>query len=160
MNTAIGPNDHHLLHELRRMWEALDPPDDDLASRILFRLELEDLEAEVMSLQELSVAGARGTETARTVTFVAERITVMVTASLVGRLPGRQHHRLDGWIAPSAALRIELHGGETVRAVTADEDGRFVFDEVSSGPIRLMIYPTPGAAVDLDRPVSTPATQF
>ena len=160
MSTASNPGDGQLLRELRRMWEHLDPADDDLANRILFRLELEDLEAEVMSLQELSAAGARGYETARTVSFVAERVTVMVTVSMVGRVAGREQRRLDGWIAPGAALQIELRADGGARSVLADDDGRFVFDNVAPGPIRLMIYPTEGAAVELDRPVITPATDF
>lgn len=149
--------DRALLTALRDLWEAADPPPADLATRTLFLLELDNLEVELMSLQGgLSLAGARSAETASTITFAAESITVMITVSS----PGPGVHRLDGWIAPSAALRLELRTVSGTREGRADTDGRFVFTGVPSGLVQLVIHPTDGTPVRLTRPVATPATQL
>src|SRR4029453_5121580 len=89
-----------LMRELREMWEAADPAPDDLAERMIFTLQLENLEFELLRLHDvLEPVGARGHETARTVTFGSDSLTVMVSMSGSGRPP----HRVDGWLAPAAA---------------------------------------------------------
>lgn len=150
----MSPSDQTLLVELRRLWETTDPPPADLATRSLFLLQLENLEFELMSRRmEPSPAGARGPETASTITFAAESLTVMITVS-----PDGAQRRLDGWIAPSAALRLELHTASGVREDVADADGRFVFTGVPAGLVQLIIHPTEGTPVRLARSVVTPAT--
>lgn len=150
----MSTEDRDLMDELRTMWEVVDPPPPDLALRTLFLLELDNLEFELMSLQAvLTGEGARGAETASTITFASENLTVMVTVSP----SGPQQRRLDGWIAPSAALRLELRTAAGVRGGVADADGRFAFGEVPCGLVQLVIHPTGGAAVHLLRPVVTPA---
>jgi hypothetical protein len=145
------------------MWEAIDPAPPDLATRALFRLEVEavlaadTLEAELMRLEEpLSLAGARAGETASSITFSSTSLTVMVTVS-----PATSHRRrLDGWIAPSAALRMELRTTAGVEEARADDDGRFVFADIPSGLVQLTIHPTEGAAIHLAGPVRTPAVEL
>jgi hypothetical protein len=151
--------DDHLLHDLRRMWETLDPVPDDLATRALFLLDLENLEYELMAVHgALSAAGARAAETAPTITFSSDSLTVMVTISP----DGPAHRRIDGWIGPNAALRITLTagGGAVERETTADGNGRFVFTAVPPGLARIVVHPTEGAAVRLAHPVVTPATEI
>jgi len=152
-----------LLADLRSMWEELDPAPPDLATRALFRLDVEavldadSLEAELMRLEEpLSLAGARAGETASSITFSSTSLTVMVTVS--ANRPQRK--RLDGWIAPSAALRMELRTTAGVEEAVADDDGRFVFADVPVGLVQLTIHPTDGAAVRLAVPVRTPAVEL
>jgi hypothetical protein len=162
-----GADDRTLLADLRAMWEEIDPAPPDLATRALFRLEVEavlaadTLEAELMRLEEpLSLAGVRSTETASetasSITFSSTSLTVMVTVSPATA----QRRRLDGWIAPSAALRIELRTTVGVEETRADDDGRFVFAEVPAGLVQLTIHPTEGAAVHLARPVRAPAVEL
>jgi hypothetical protein len=160
-------DEHALLADLRAMWEEIDPAPADLATRALFRLEVEavlaadSLEAELMRLEEpLSLAGARAaetaSETATSITFSSTSLTVMVTVS-----PATAHRlRLDGWIAPSAALRMELRTTTGVEQARADEDGRFVFADVPAGLVQLTIHPTEGAAIHLAGPVRTPAVEL
>jgi hypothetical protein len=158
-----------LMRQLRGMWTALDPMPADLVERVLFTLRLEDLEVELMRLHEpAEPAGARGgpdghagmrEETAGTITFSSPSLTVMLTVTG----DGAGLRRLDGWLAPAAALRIEVRvagrdGDGTVHTV-ADSDGRFSF-EAPAGLVQLLIQPTEGAAVHLDRPVATPAVQL
>src|SRR5882724_5413661 len=121
-----GLTDGALTRRLRRMWEAVDPPAADLADRMLFVLELEDLEFEMLRPQEmLQPAGARGHESASTVTFTSDSLSVMVT--LPGSSPGS--HRLDGYIVPAAALRVELRAQHGCQHTVADPTGRFAFPD-------------------------------
>jgi hypothetical protein len=166
-------DDGALLDQLRHMWEAADPPPADLAERVLFAFGLEDLEFELLQLRgELDLAGARGAdpvsahnaepvdargaEKVRTVTFGSDSLTVMV--SLSG--PHPQGRRIDGWIAPGAALRVELRTTRGVLQTTADQTGRFSLSDVPVGLVQLVIHPTEGASVALTRPVVTPAIQL
>jgi hypothetical protein len=156
--------DRPLLADLRTMWQECDPEPADLAERVLFALSLEDAEFELLTLQEsvgltgarsAKHAEARGTETARSVTFGSESLTVMITLSI------QEHqHRIDGWIVPSAALRVELRTSRGPKETTADPTGRFSIDDVPAGLMQLVIHPTEGAVVTLARPVVTPALQL
>ncbi|MFI5892014.1 hypothetical protein ACIA5D_18085 [Actinoplanes sp. NPDC051513] len=116
-----------------------DPPPADLDERVLFALALTDLDAEVARLAAAGPALARAGEQARTVTFDAASRTVMIT--IVERADDLV--RIDGWLAPGAALVVELRLPEPAgaRVVTADATGRFVFDEVPHGLAQLLIHP-------------------
>lgn len=117
-----------------------DPPPPDLDERVLFALALDDLEIEVARLtaEQFTGSGARASERTRTVTFGADSRTVMIT------VVERDDHlvRIDGWLAPGGPLRVELRfpEPEPARTVTADETGRFVFDEVPHGLAQLVIH--------------------
>jgi hypothetical protein len=149
--------DRALTQRLRHMWEVVDPPAGDLADRMVFVLQLEDLEVEVLRLQEmLEPAGARGHESAATVTFTSDSLSVMVTLS--GSAPGTR--RIDGYIVPAAALRVELRAPHCCQHTLAGDTGRFAFPDAPTGLLQLVFHPTDGAAVHLGRPVVTPAVQL
>jgi hypothetical protein len=116
-----------------------DPPPPDLDERVLFALALTDLDASVARLVAEETTGARAGERARTITFDADSRTVMIT---VLERPDNLV-RLDGWLAPGAALRVELRLPEPAgsRSVVADDTGRFVFDEVPHGLAQLLVHP-------------------
>lgn len=157
--------DEALLGQLRSMWDAADPVPDDLMERVLFTLQMEDLEVELMRLHEAvepvgargaEPAGVRDMETASTITFSSESLTVMLTISNDrGGL-----RRLDGWIAPAAALPVELRRGDGAQYTVADDDGRFSFEQVPAGLMQLRIHPAENVAVTLSRAVATPAVQI
>jgi hypothetical protein len=119
----------------------VDPPPADLDDRVRFALDLADLDVEVARLaeDELAGAGARASERTRTITFDADSRTVMIT--IVER--DDRLVRIDGWLAPAAALLVELRVPEPDRSrvVTADDTGRFVFDEVPHGLAQLLVHP-------------------
>ncbi|GIE98891.1 hypothetical protein [Paractinoplanes rishiriensis] len=132
-----------------------DPPPPDLDERVLFVLALSTLsttplsnplsnplstlDAEVARLAPADPVGARATERTRTTTFESPTRTVMIT------VVDRPDHliRIDGWLAPATAARVELRFPEPTepRTVIADEAGRFVFDEVPRGLAQLVIHP-------------------
>jgi hypothetical protein len=121
----------------------LDPPPADLDDRVLFALALADLDAQVARLaaEEFTGSGARAGERTRTITFDAASRTVMIT---VVERPDNLV-RIDGWLAPGEAVRVELRVPEPAptRTVTADPTGRFVFDEVPHGLAQLLVDGTP-----------------
>ncbi|HVQ96996.1 MAG TPA: hypothetical protein VMU51_38630 [Mycobacteriales bacterium] len=149
--------DRGLIRRLRQMWQTADPERADLADRILFALQLEDADVELLRLGEtVRLAGVRGADVARTVTFSNSSLSVLVTMSE----PAPGQRRLDGYIVPAAALRVELCSACEPRHATASPTGRFAFSDVPTGLLQLVFHPTAGAAVDLDRPFLTPPVQL
>lgn len=148
--------DEAILGELADAYSAVDPPPADLDVRVRFAVALGGIDAEVAWLSEdlLAGSGARAGEQPRTVAFEAPSLSVMVT--IVERPDGRR--RLDGWLAPAAPLRVELRtaGSRTpTHAVTADEGGRFVVDDVPAGLAQLTVR-----LVQPDRTLVTPAVDL
>jgi len=139
--------DQAILDRLAAIHTLLDPPPDDLDERVSFAIALESLDAEVARLSEQQTvgSGARGTERTRTITFDADSRAMMITIS--------DHQdgtvRIDGWLAPSAPLRVELRLPEPapLRAVTADATGRFAFEDVPHGIAQLLVQPPEGGAL-------------
>jgi hypothetical protein len=154
---GAGLPDADWLETLRLMWTERDPMPDDLADRVSVALAVADLDAELLELVEgaLTGAGARGEDRTRTVTFSNETVSVMVTID-----HGAGGARLDGWVTEGGGLRVELRTGPTSRDTVADEDGRFAFDGVPAGLVRLVLHPTDGAALRLGRPVTTPGVEI
>jgi hypothetical protein len=166
-----------LLDTVRELFEAADPVPATLAERISFALALDAHEAELLMGMDLlpELAGARGEDRVRTVTFSSPRLSVMVT---VGD-DGGSGVRVDGWIdAPDGAggLRVELRrpapagagagaggGGAapagSARGTVADGDGRFAFDDVEPGLVQFAFHAPDGEPARLSRSVVTPAIQ-
>jgi len=149
-------DDDQLADRLLAMWETLDPPPAGLADRVLFGLELASLDAGLLSFTgELELAGARaaagGEDRARTITFGSDAVSVMLTLS--GCASGA--HRIDGWIIPSGALRVELRTARASRTAVADDTGRFAFDDVAAGLVQVVVHPTDGAVPVLAKPLVT-----
>jgi hypothetical protein len=139
MSDPLDDVDRQILAGIGR----LDPPPADLDDRVLFALALDDLDAHVARLaaEEFTGSGARAGERTRTITFDAASRTVMIT---VIERPDNLV-RIDGWLAPGEAVRVELRVPEPSpsRTVTADATGRFVFDEVPHGLAQLLVAGTP-----------------
>lgn len=154
----LDDEDAALLAELARIHERLDPVPEGLVERIGFTLTLANLEVELARLisKTLEPTGARGEERARTVTFSSDSLTTMVTITP----QAADEFRIDGWLAPGAALDVELRTDRGSLRTTADLDGRFEFIEVRGGLVQLVIHPTPGSRAQLGSPVVTPAMEL
>jgi hypothetical protein len=154
----LDGEDDRLLAEIARLYELVDPMPADLVERIGFTLTLADMEIELARLivESRTPVGARGGEEhARTVTFSSDSLTVMVTITPTADA----ECRIDGWIAPGAAIRVELRSNRGSCDVIADVDGRFDFADVPCGLVQLVFHPTPDVDVQLRSPVVTPAVQ-
>ena len=137
----IGADDLALLEQVRAVWDRHDPVPTSLAERIEFALTLDALETEVATLTQVDLAstGSRAgeTEAVRTVTFTSETLDTMVT--LTDAPDGTV--RVDGWIAPAAAMRVEVLVAGSTLEVEADDDGRFVLESVPKGLAKFALHP-------------------
>lgn len=161
-----GDDDATTMDRLRSMWERLDPVPAGLAGRVGFALEVDaltsvDLDLELMRLvqEETSGAGTRGDEV-RTITFGSRSTTVMLALTDV-----EGGFRVDGWVAPGGARRIEVRTAAGSSHTASDSTGRFTLPFVAPGHFQLVIEtdppadgaPVPGSAVPATATPSTPA---
>jgi hypothetical protein len=135
------PSDESVLAKIKALFEAVDPAPPDLAERVRFAVALADLEAEAARLVEEAAfepALTRGTsEESRTITFDSTELTIMIRID-----PNADGTvRVDGWLAPARACRIEVSLRDGVLAVAADTDGRFAFPSVPRGTVRFVVRP-------------------
>jgi hypothetical protein len=128
--------DLEILDRLARVHAGLDPPPADLDDRVVFAIDLDDVDLEVARLVEEGLVGARADERTRTTTFESASRSVAIT--VVEAPDGTV--RVDGWLAPAVALRVELRSPAMTMAVTADAAGRFVFDGVAHGLYQLSVH--------------------
>ena len=136
----LDPSDFALLNFLRAYYDEHDPVPDGLVERIQFELTLDALHAELATLMQMDMAGAgvrsAAPEAVRTITFTSESLTTMVT--LTPQPDGTV--RVDGWATPGAGIRVELLLADGPRETYADEDGRFVFEDVPSGLAKFVMH--------------------
>ena len=149
---SLDADDFALLNSLRAYYDEHDPVPDGLVGRIQFELTLDALEAEVATLTQLDLAGAgtRGaaTESVRTITFTSESMTTMVTITP----DGEGSVRIDGWAAPGAGIRVEILLADGTRETYADDDGRFVFEQVPTGLAKFALHPADGESTTVVSP--------
>jgi hypothetical protein len=136
----LDPSDFALLNSLRAHYDENDPVPDGLVERIQFELTLDALHAEVATLMQMDTAGAgvrsAATEEVRTVTFTSESLTTMVTLTA----QPDDTVRVDGWATPGAGIRVELMLPDGPRETYADDDGRFVFEDVPRGLAKFVMH--------------------
>jgi hypothetical protein len=136
----LDPSDFALLNSVRAYYDEHDPVPDGLVERIQFELTLDALHAELATLMQMDMAGAgvrsAAPEAVRTITFTSESLTTMVT--LTPQPDGTV--RVDGWATPGAGIRVELLLPDGPRETYADDDGRFVFEDVPHGLAKFVVY--------------------
>ena len=141
----IDDIDAETLNRLRAMYTTLDPVPDRLVERVQFGITLDALHAEIAELQRSAdLVGVRADEAVatQTITFTSASVTIMVTVSMVSA----ERVRLDGWVAPGAGATVQLRTVDGTQEETADEDGRFVFAEVSRGMAQFVVRQPRGIA--------------
>jgi hypothetical protein len=151
----LDSEDSQVLDRVAEVYLRTDPVPDGLVERIQFGITLDALHAEVAELQRGgALVGVRAEEVteAQTVTFASASLTAMVTITPTAG----DRVRVDGWLAPGANAAVELRQPAGDRHVQADEDGRFVFDDVPRGLTQFVIRPLAHEA----RPVVTPSIEL
>ena len=137
----LGPDDVALLGRLGAVFGRYDPVPSGLVDRLEFALTLDALETEVATFLQVDLAAsgtrAADTEAVRTVTFTSETLDTMVT--LTDAPDGTV--RVDGWLAPAAAMAVELLLDGARLEVSSDEDGRFVLESVPKGLAKFALHP-------------------
>lgn len=155
-----GPlSDESLLDAVADLYDVLDPPPEDLAEGVLARLEVENLDAELLTLIEFDkeLAGVRSVTMLRapnevgtwSLEYLGPGFRVQVRIS-------RNHRqaRLDGWVVPAQPMTVHLtsmgrNGSSDETQVGAS--GRFEFAATPTGACRLTFMPESGG-----RPLVTP----
>lgn len=153
--------DDGLVDALRQTWMRTDPVPAGLVDRVLFAIGLEGLDAELAVLVDSSLVGARAAarpeEAARTITFSSTSLTATITIS---DSPGGGS-RVDGWLAPAEAIRVEVRRtDQAAMDVLADDGGRFVIDGLPRGLVQLVFHPVPGAGGALSTVVAVPPVRL
>ena len=133
----VLPEDAALLAAVGAVLDAADPVPPGLVDRVRFAIELDDVDAELARLVEVSsLAAARSDEYTRLVTFQSDSLTIMIT--LEQGADGTT--RIDGWLTPAACRRIEVRGPAGTRSADADDTGRFSLDGLPAGAVRLVVH--------------------
>jgi hypothetical protein len=132
----IDETDLDILDELADLYTTLDPVPAGLVERIQFAVALDEIDIEVMRLVDETplATGARGE---RSTIFTFSNSTTTLTIRIVGLTDDTV--RVDGWVAPPSAYRIVLRTAQGEVRGLADDDGRFVFDELPTGLAQLVV---------------------
>jgi hypothetical protein len=156
---AAQPLDEHdlaVLDQIAAAYTAADPVPDGLIDRLQFAITLDALHAEIAQLtrmDDLVGARAEAASEAQTVTFTSQSMTTMITITPIGA----DRVRIDGWAAEGGGVAIELRTVASRLHTQADEDGRFVFDDVPRGMAQFVLRPPAESGLP---PVVTPAIEI
>lgn len=134
-------NDDELLELLSAALHTADPVPEHVldGARSAFTWRTIDTElAELVFDSARELSGVRSDEAARQVTFRAPGVEIEVMVIEDGL------RRLVGQLVPPSVATVELVVGDAVRAVQTDRLGRFAFDDLAPGPVRLAVLGVDG----------------
>jgi hypothetical protein len=140
----MSVSDDDLLELVGRALRAADPVPDRVleGARAAWTWRTIDEElAELVFDSAAELTGVRSEDTARQLTFRAPgmEIEVMVTDEATRRVVGQ--------LVPPGSFTVTLVTGDAAVADTADRLGRFTFDAVAPGPVRLVVADPDGTVV-------------
>jgi len=144
-------NDDELLELLGRALRVADPVPEHVmeAARAASTWRTIDQElAELVFDSATELAGVRSEDTARQLTFRAPGVEIEVM------MVDESSRRIVGQLVPPQAATVRLAGGDREIEQEADRLGRFAFDGVPPGPVRLSVV------IDGARVVTTEWTLF
>jgi hypothetical protein len=139
--TELGPDvtDEQLLHVLARALGESEPIPERVLEGARAAVTWRTIDAELADLAELvfdsarDEAGVRSEDINRQMTFQAPGVEIEVMVIDNGA------RRLIGQLVPGAEMMVQLTAGEVVQEVQTDDLGRFSFDDVAPGPVRLVV---------------------
>jgi hypothetical protein len=138
-------NDDQLLEILARALDTADAVPEhaleaarEILSPTTFEAELAEL---VYDSADQPMAGVRGAETARQVTFRAPGVEIEIMVMAEGA------RRLIGQLVPPQSATVELRFDGQVRETGTDSLGRFQFADVPTGSIQLAVATEDGGRV-------------
>jgi hypothetical protein len=130
--------EEQLLAELRALAEVADPlpPEVTFAAKGSFAWRRVDADLAELTfdslLEDAALAGVRGADTVRLVTFEAGDVSVEVEITEAG-----DRRRIIGQLVPPQMAQVEIRTEADHREVDADELGRFAADQLPPGPASL-----------------------
>ena len=140
----MSVSDDELLELVGRALRAADPAPERVleGARAAWTWRTIDEElAELVFDSAAELTGVRSEDTARQLTFRAPgmEIEVMVIDEVTRRVVGQ--------LVPNGRFTITLVTGDAALADTTDRLGRFAFDAVAPGPVRLVVTDPDGTVV-------------
>ncbi len=140
----MSGNDDELLELLGQALRVADPVPEHVlnAARAAWTWRTIDQElAELVFDSATELSGVRSEDTARQLTFRAPgaEIEVMVVDPTTRRIVGQ--------LVPPQEATVRLTGGGRQQEPTTDHLGRFSFDDVPPGPVRLTVQSADGSTV-------------
>ncbi|WP_394769029.1 hypothetical protein [Lacisediminihabitans sp.] len=144
-------DDGALFARLRQMWIRRDPMPHDLVDSVLVALATEGLVEEYALLTMLEtdrLAGVRGGADASGQTRVFEFADGSVTVMLRVSALSERRRRVDGWVAPARPLSVVLRHGHDEWLASVSAEGRFEFNDVPAGSVRLLLRPDADGRID------------
>lgn len=142
----IDRTDTDLLAALGRALSQVDPPPEHILAHAKAAQTWQSLDAELAELvydsSTQNLVAVRGS--AREVTFRAPGVEVEVMVL------SERHRSLVGQVVPAQQAVIELRHRDTTTSTTTDGLGRFTFERVATGPIKLVIVTDAGTRVQTE----------
>jgi hypothetical protein len=144
----VGLTDDELIDVLRQVFDAVDAPPEHVVAQAREAYAWHNVDVELAELVYDSatngMAGVRAAEAPRQVTFRAPGLEIEV------EVVSERTRIVIGQLVPAQEATVELrHGGRREEA-TADALGRFSFDDVAAGPIKLTVVAASGATVQTE----------
>lgn len=142
-------DERELLDALRRVLEVVDAPPAHVIANAREAFTWHGVDAELAELvydsaTETTPVEVRSAEASRQVTFRAPGLEIEV------EVVSERVRIVIGQLVPAQAAAIELHQGDAVRTTEADVLGRFTFDDVTPGAIKLTVVTAAGATVQTE----------
>jgi len=139
--------DDSLLDLLGQALRTVDPvPEHVLAAArgaVAWRTIDQDL-AELVFDSSLETTGVRDPDMARQLTFRSQASGRPVEIELM--VVDGQHRRVVGQVVPAAVTTVRLENARQTLEQESDKHGRFAFDQISTGPVRLSVAGAGGRA--------------
>lgn len=143
---ALDDVDAQVLDRLGALHDRLDGPPPGFTDLMVFAVAAHGLEVELARLEEgMAVAARSGEEVARSLTFEATSVSILLRVADAGE----DRVRLDGWLAPAvrAVVEVRTPDEDGDRTVEPDEDGRFVVDGLRHGFVQVVVRRGPDEPV-------------
>jgi hypothetical protein len=141
----MSVSDDDLLELVGRALRAADPVPDRVleGARAAWTWRTIDQElAELIFDSAAELTGVRSEDTARQLTFRAPGMEIEVM------IVDEASRRIVGQLVPPGTFNVQLlSSDDVVREETTDRLGRFAFDAVAPGPVRLAVIDPDGTAV-------------
>lgn len=141
-------NERELLDALQRVLEVVDAPPAHVIANAREAFTWHGVDAELAELVYDSAIEAapavRAADAARQVTFRAPGLEIEV------EVVSERTRIVVGQLVPAQAAAIELRQDAATRTTEADALGRFSFDAVSPGAIKLTVVTASGATVQTE----------
>lgn len=141
--------DVEILQALQRMFDMVDPPPEHVVAHAREAFAWHGIDAELAELvydsdTVTTPAGVRGGADARQVTFRAPGLEIEV------EVESERARTVIGQLVPAQAAQIELRQENRTLRTAADTLGRFSFDGIAPGAIKLTVVTESGARVQTE----------